>query len=144
MVKLKLAFMEWFFYNLVIVIKLYKTWYLNLDKALSFPRNQTICQKNWKLWRAPTTTKFNILLNFCTHFLRINVYKSAFDIFFILFTSWVINNNIKNECVETRSFFFFVNNSRSKQNKKIANTPLEILVSRKRVRSFKKKHWLLR
>ena len=34
MVKLKLAFMEGFFYNLVILIKLYKILYLNLDKAL--------------------------------------------------------------------------------------------------------------
>ena len=34
MVKLKLAFMEGFFYNLVILIKLYKILYLNSDKAL--------------------------------------------------------------------------------------------------------------
>ena len=27
-----------------------------------------------------------------------------FGIFFILFRSWVINKNAKNECVETRSF----------------------------------------
>ena len=44
-VKLKLASMEWFFYNQVILIKLYKIRYLNLDKALSFPRNQFICLK---------------------------------------------------------------------------------------------------
>ena len=62
---LKLAFMEWFFYNLVIVIKLCKIQYLNLDKALLFLRNQAICLKNWKLWWAPTTTKFNI---FCWNF----------------------------------------------------------------------------
>ena len=36
-VKLKLASMEWFFYNQVILIKLYKIRYLNLDKALLFP-----------------------------------------------------------------------------------------------------------
>ena len=29
--------------------------------------------------------------------------------FFILFRSWVINKNVKNECVETRSFFIFAN-----------------------------------
>ena len=51
-VKLKFAFMEWFFYNLVMLIKLYKIRYLNLDKALLFPRKQAICPKNWKLWRA--------------------------------------------------------------------------------------------
>ena len=41
-----------------------------------------------------------------------------FGIFFILFRSWVINKNAKNECVETRSFFNFASNWRSKQNKK--------------------------
>ena len=45
-VKLKLAFMESFFYNLVMLIKLYKIRYLDLDKALLFPRNQVICLKN--------------------------------------------------------------------------------------------------
>ena len=45
-VKLKLAFMESFFYNLVMLIKLYKIRYLDLDKALLFPRNQAICLKN--------------------------------------------------------------------------------------------------
>ena len=33
-----------------------------------------------------------------------NVYKRVFGLFFILFRSWVINENIKNEYVETRSF----------------------------------------
>ena len=84
--------------------------YPNLDKAVLFPRNQAICMKNWKLWRAPTVTKFNIiLLTFCTRFLLSNVFKGV-----LLF----INKNVKNECVETRSFLIFANDSRSKQNKK--------------------------
>ena len=29
-----------------------------------------------------------------------------------------INKSVKNECVETKSFLVFANNSRSKQNKK--------------------------
>ena len=37
-VKLNLAFMEWSFYNLVIIIRLYKIRYLHLDEALFFPR----------------------------------------------------------------------------------------------------------
>ena len=45
MVKLKLAFMEWFFYNLVILIKLYKIQYL-------FRQSSVISEKNrlffWK------------------------------------------------------------------------------------------------
>ena len=49
-----------FFCNLLILIKLYKIPYLNLDKALLFPRNQAICLKNWKLWWTPTATEFNI------------------------------------------------------------------------------------
>ena len=41
----KLAFTESFNCNLVILIKLYKIPYLNLDKALLFPRSQVICLK---------------------------------------------------------------------------------------------------
>ena len=52
-VKLKLAFMECFFYNLVMLIKLYKIRYIYLDKALSFQRNQ-------QPTRAPTIIEFNI------------------------------------------------------------------------------------
>ena len=119
-VKLKLAFMKWFFYNLVMQIKLYKIQYLNLDKALLFPRNQAICLKNRKLWRAPTTTKFNIfLLKCCTRFLLNNVCKRTFGIFFILLRSWVINKNAKNECVQTRSSLFLqitLSRQRSRQN----------------------------
>ena len=106
-VKLKLNFMEWFFCNLVILITLYKIRYLNLDKALLFPRNQAICLKNRKLWRAPTTTMFNI---FCWNFAHVSYLaistKGCSRFFLILFRSWVINKNVKNECVETRSFLF--------------------------------------
>ena len=116
--------MEWFFYNLVILIKLHKICYVNLDKALLFSRNQAIFLKNWKLWRAPSTTKFNIFCwKFCTHFLHNNVYKRVCGLFFILLRSWVINKNIKNECEETRSFLIFANNSRSQQNKKNPEDP---------------------
>ena len=86
-VRLKLTFMELFFYSLVILIKLYKIWYLDLDKALLFPKTQGIWLKNWKLWRLP--------LKFCARFLLNNVYKKIFGIFSILFRSWVINKNIK-------------------------------------------------
>ena len=114
----KLAVMEWFFYNLVILIKLYKIWYLNSDETILFPRNQAFCLKNWKLWWVPATAKFNIfLLKFCTRFLLNNIYKRTVGNFFILFRSWVIIKNVKNECVENRSFVIFANNSRSKQNK---------------------------
>ena len=48
--------------------------------------------------------------------------KNVWD-FFILFRSWVINKSVKSECVETRSFLIFANNSRSKQNKKNPTHP---------------------
>ena len=157
--------MELFFYNLVILIKLFKIRYLNLDKALLFPRNQAICLKNWKLRRASTTTnfygvifynlviliklfkirylnldkallfprnqavsgklkiltsstKFNI---FCWNFAHVSYLTISTEgcsgFFLILFRSWVTNENIKNECVESRSFLIFANNSRFRQNK---------------------------
>ena len=116
-VTLKLAFKEWFFYNLVLLIKLCKIGYLNWDKVLLFPRNHVICFKNWKFWRAPTTIQFNI---FCWNFAHVSHVttstKWSSGFFSILFRSWIIKKNVKNECVETRSFFLFENNSRSKQN----------------------------
>ena len=49
--------------------------------------------------------------------------KACLGFFYILLRSRVINNSVKIECVETRSFFIFANNSRSKQNKKNAAYP---------------------
>ena len=116
---LKLTFTELFFYNLIILIKLYKIWYLNLDKVLLFPRNQVVFLKNWKLWRAPTIIKFNI---FCWNFAHASYLtmstKGCSEFFFILFKSWVIMKNIK------KRFLIFANNSRFKQNKKFTNSLL--------------------
>ena len=121
-IKLNLAFMEWFFYNLVILIKLYKIPYLNLDKTLLFPRNQAICLITRKRWRAPTATNFNIFWwNFAHVSFLVMPTKGCSGFFFfflILFRSWVVNKNAKSECVESRSFFIFANTSRSKQNDK--------------------------
>ena len=69
MVNLELAFTNWIFYNLIILIKSCKIQYLNLDKALLFPRNQVLCLKNWKLWLAPTNTEFNF---FCWNFAHVS------------------------------------------------------------------------
>ena len=46
-----------------------------------------------------------------------------FGIFFILFRSWVINKNVKNECVETRSFLFFQITQDLNTRKKIPEHP---------------------
>ena len=43
--------------------------------------------------------------------------------FFFFFLFLYINKNGFSECVETRSFFSFANNSRSKQNKKYRKHP---------------------
>ena len=88
-----------FFLNLVILIKLCKIRYLNLDKTPLFPRIQVICLKNWKLWQY-------FLRKFWTRFLLNNLFEMVFGIFFMLFRSWVINKNAKSECVETKSFRF--------------------------------------
>ena len=49
---------------------------------------------------------YYFLLKFRTCFLFNNVYKRVFRILLILFKSWVINKNVRNECLETRSFWF--------------------------------------
>ena len=58
------------------------------------------------------------LLKICTRFLLTNVYKRVFGISFILFISRAINKNVKNECVETRSFYFLQITQDLNKNKK--------------------------
>ena len=38
-------------------------------------------------------------------------------VFFYFLGSWIINTNVKNECVETRSFLIHENSSKSKQDR---------------------------
>ena len=64
-VKTKLFFKDWFYYNLIILIKSCKIPHKILDKILLFSRNQVFCLKIWKIWRAPATLQFNI---FCWNF----------------------------------------------------------------------------
>ena len=93
-VKTELFFMEWFYYNLVMLIKWCKIPYKNLGKVLSFSRNQVFCLKIWKLWRAPTTIQFNIFFAETSQTFPIYqcLQKCVRD-FFILFRSWVICKN---------------------------------------------------
>ena len=90
-------FMDWLYCNLIILIKQCKIPLRKLDKALLFSRNQVLCLKIWKLWRAPTTLEFPdfcwFLLEFCTRFPLTNVYKRMFEIFLNLCRSWVICKN---------------------------------------------------
>ena len=78
--------------------------------------------------------RFDIFLKLCTRFLLTNVYKSMFRIFFILFKSWVIRPGFY-----TLVLYIFINNSRSKQSKKIPNTILLTLLSTKRLQKFEQK-----
>ena len=79
------------------------------------------------------------LLNSCTRFLLINVYKSVFETFFILFRSWIICKNLKCLGFYTLTEIIFINSSRSKQHKKTPNILLQTLLSRKRVQISAKK-----
>ena len=69
MVNIKLGFKKLIFNNLIILIKLCKIPYKNLDKAPLFSRNQVFCLKKIKLWRARTTVGFN---TFCWNFASIS------------------------------------------------------------------------
>ena len=60
-VKIIFFFVGWFYYNLVILIRYCKIPYKNLDKPGIF-------SGIWKLWRAPTTLRFNI---FCWNFIHV-------------------------------------------------------------------------
>ena len=93
-VKTELFFMEWFYYNLVMLIKWCKIPYKNLGKVLSFSRNQVFCLKIWKLWRAPTTIQFKIFFAETSQTFPIYqcLQKCVRD-FLILFRSWVICKN---------------------------------------------------
>ena len=119
MVNIKLDFMDWLFYNLVILIKQWQIPYKYLDKVLFLSRNQVFCLKNWQLWRALTTIDLN---NFCGNFAHVSYLpmstKRIFGIFLILFRTWDIcqNKNRPGFCILTETRL--INNSRSKQNKK--------------------------
>ena len=67
-VQTKLFFMDWFYYNLITIIKKCKISCKNLDKGLLLSRNQVFCQKMLNLWRAPTILQFNI---FCWNFAHV-------------------------------------------------------------------------
>ena len=54
----------------------------------------------------------------CTRFLLTNVCKRVSGIFFVLLRSWVINKIVKRPGFYALIFYIFIDNSRSKQNKK--------------------------
>ena len=83
-----------------------------------FSRNQVFCLKNWKFWQAPTTIDFN---KFCwnfTHVPYLPMSTKGCVVFFTLLRTWVICQNKKQSGFYTVTETTFINNSRSKQNKK--------------------------
>ena len=118
-INLKLVFIDWFFYNLIILIKLCKIWYLHLDKALLFPRNQVIYLKNWKLWRAPTTIKFTTFCGNFAHVSYLTMPTKRCSGFFLFCLGLELLIKMRRNQV----FFIFANNSRPKQNKKTLEHP---------------------
>ena len=114
--------MDRFYYDLIILIKYRKIPYENLDKPLLFSRNEVFCLKIWKLWRAPTTIQFN---SFCWNFAYVSYLPMSTKLCseFSLFCSDLefFAKSKKTWFLHPR-FYIFINNSRSKQNKKIPNT----------------------
>ena len=64
--------MEWFFYDLVILIKLYKIRYLTLDKALFFRETRLFV---WKI--ESLTHNFRSKKHFSKNFLIIDIAKDS-------------------------------------------------------------------
>ena len=102
---------------------------------------QGILPEKWKLSRAPTSIEFNIFCWYFAHTSYLTMSTKGFRDFFILLRSWVINKNVKKrgfcECIETRSFLIFANNSRFNFQLKILNSA--ILGARQKFQFFKQK-----
>ena len=76
-----------------------------------------ICLKNWKLWRAPTTKELNIFYwNFAYVFFMPMSTKGVRNFFILSNIELLVKPSFY-----TLAFYIFVNNSRSKQNKKVPN-----------------------
>ena len=146
-VNIKLSFMDWFLYYLIILIKQWKISYENFDKALLFSRNLVFCLRNWKLWRAPTVIEFNI---FCWRFAHMLPMKTIFTkrcMGLFLFCLYLESLTCKNQkrpgfykLTKTRSFTFVLIPQDLNKIKKIPNNTLlyMYLLNRKLVQTFRK------
>ena len=85
----------------------------------------------------PTVQCF--LLKLRTRFLFTSVYKRVCGIFFVSFRSWVICKNFKRPGFYTLVFYTFINNSRSKQNKKIPTHAFVDITKQKTCAKFQQK-----
>ena len=84
---------------------------------------QCILFENLKILTSSNPTVQYFLLKLRTRFLLTNVYKSVWD--FLFYLDLELFAKIEKYLVSTDSFFYtFINNSRSKQNKKIQHSLL--------------------
>ena len=134
--------MDWFYYNLIILIKQCKMPYQNLDKALLFLRDQVNCLRIWKLWRAPTVLQFTIFCWNFAHVFYLPLPKEGCVGFFSFYMDLELFAKIEKDLVSTHSFFtlLLITQYLNKIKKKISCTLLKTLLIRKRVQSFSKKH----
>ena len=93
---------------MVVLIKLYKIWYLNKDLYF-FQETRVFVWKNVNFDELSKTIKFNIFS-----------WKFAHIFYLVMSTKGCVGFL---ECVETRSFFIFASNSKFKQNLKKSHTP---------------------
>ena len=85
------------------------------------------------------------MLEFCSRFLLNNVYKRMFGIFLILFRSWVINKNLKNECVEPGLFLFLQITQDLSKIKKIPKHPfVDFFFTKQKKWFFLRSCWIRR
>ena len=101
-------FLDWFYYNLIILIKQCKMPYKSLGKALSFLRNQVFCLKIWKLLQAPTILQFNIFCWNVAHVFYLPLSKKVCVGLFKFYFDLELFAKIKKDLVSTHSFFTFL------------------------------------
>ena len=95
-----------------------------LDKVLLFSRNQVFCLKTWKIWRAPTTLEFNVFYwNFVHVFYLPMSTKGCSGFFWFCLDLELYLQKLKRPGLYTFVFQIFINNSKSKQNKKNPEHP---------------------
>ena len=96
--------------------------------------------KIWKLWRAPTTPQFNI---FCWNFAQVPYLpistKVCVGIFLFCLDIKLFAEIKKRPGFYTLVFYTFINNSRSKQNKKNSTYPFADITKKKTCAKFQQK-----
>ena len=110
----------------------------SLGKALLFWRNQVFCLRNWKLWRAPSTTEFNFFCWNFAHFFFLPM--CAYSGFFLFCLDLELFAKNRKDLVSTHSLFtFLIITQDLNEIKKILYTLLQSSLSRKRVQNVTQK-----